>query len=229
MKRVGIVFLFSCFLATIFYLIFKSDFLVVKKVECQVKEKTSLADEKRWCEQAERLLWGKRMVYSNLTTVVVNLEHKFLPVGDVIITKKYPQTVLVQIAERKPIAKVWSFSGREFLVDEEGMIFSETTPETQDLKKIILELETPLSVGHVVGEDTILLILLEDPQIKSIKHTGQKGIEVQAEENLTILFSREKNLEAQIRALQMVVKKYRIEGKQLKQVDLRYEQAVVKY
>ncbi len=229
MKRVGIVVLFLGFLAGTFYLVFKSEILTIKNVNCEVIDKTSIADEKRWCEEAERLLLGKRTVWSNLTTTVVNLEYKFLPIGEVVLQKKYPQTIIVQIIERTPIARICPSGGLEFLVDKEGVVFSETTPETEDLKKIVLELEAPLAVGQVIGEDTILLILLEDPQIRSIKHTGQGGIEVQTEENLTILFSREKNLESQIRSLQMIVKKYRIEGKQLKSVDLRYDQPVIKY
>ena len=73
------------------------------------------------------------------------------------------------------------------------------------------------------------LILLEEPQISSVKFIGQQGIEAKSDEQLTILFSREKVLEGQTQALQMIVKKYRIEGKDLKQVDLRFDQPVVKY
>ncbi len=229
LRRAGIVFLFFCFLAVVFYLLFKSDYFVVKNVNCWVQEKTSLADERRWCEEAKRLLLGKRMVWSNLTTVVVNLEHKFLPVGEVKITKKYPRTVLVQISERQPITKVCPPGGLEFLVDKEGVIFSEMTPETKDLRTVSLELGCELTLGQNLDEDVVFLILLEDPQITSIKYVGQKGIEAQAEEGLVILFSREKDLEAQARSLQMIVKKYRIEGKGLKLVDLRYDQPVVKY
>ena len=188
-----------------------------------------MADEKRWCEQAERTLLGQRMFLSHLTTVVDELEQKFLPVGKVVVKRKYPRTVLVQINERKPIAKVGSSSGREFLVDEKGVIFSEITPETKGLKKVSLELGLELTLGQTLNKDVVFLILLEDPRVRSIKYVGQKGIEVQAEEALKILFSREKNLEAQIRSLQMIVKKYRIEGKDLKQVDLRYSQPIVKY
>ena len=228
-RAAGIVFLFFCFLVAIFYLLFKSDFLIIKNVNCWVQDKTSLADEKRWCEEAERLLLEKRMVYSNLTTVVVSLEHKFLPVGEVVVKKKYPQTVLVQISERKPLAKVCQLSGWEFLVDKEGVIFSEITPETEDLKKVILELGLELTLGQTLNKDVVFLIILEDPQIKSIKYIGQEGMEVQTEENLVVLFSRQKNLENQVRSLQMIVKKYRIEGKGLKSVDLRYDQPVVRY
>lgn len=228
-KKILLILPIAGILVAVFYLVFKSDFFIIKHINCWVKDKTSVADEKRWCNAVERELLGQKILYPKTQATASQIGYRFLPVGEVKITKKYPQTVLIEIIERKPIAKVSPPGGREFLVDKEGVVFSETAPETKDLKKIILELEAPLSVGQAVGEDTILLILLEDPQIRSIKHTGQKGIEVQTEENLTILFSREKNLESQVRSLQMIVKKYRIEGKELKQVDLRYEQPVVKY
>ena len=172
---------------------------------------------------------GQRIFLLKQQAIASEIRQKFLPVGGVSVKRKYPQTVLVQISERKPIAKVSQLSGREFLVDEEGVIFSEVTPETKDLKKVSLELGLELTLGQTLGEDIAFLTLLDDPQIKSIKYIGQEGIEVQAEEDLIILFSRQKNLEAQARSLQMIVQKYKIEGKDLKQVDLRYEQSVVRY
>lgn len=229
MKRVGIVLFLLVLLVGISYLIFKSDFFIIKNVNCWAKEKTSLADEKRWCEAAERLLLGKRIVIFKLPAVAPKLKTNFLPVGEVVIKKKYPRTVLVQIAERKPIAKVCPPGGREFLIDKEGVIYAEVQPESKNLKKVALELGLELTLGQTVGKDIVRLILLEDPRVKSIKYVDQKGIEVQAEENLAILFLREKNLEAQVRSLQMIVKKYKIEGKGLKLVDLRYDQPVVRY
>ncbi len=220
--------MFFCFLAIIFYLVFKSDLLVIKNVNCSVKDKTSIADEKRWCEEAERLLFGKR-IYSNLTTAVVNLEHKFLPVGEVVVKKKYPQTVTVQIVERTPIAKVCPSGGLELLVDREGVIYAETQPDSPVLKTVVLELGFELKLGQEVGPDVVSLILLEEPQISFVKYTGQEGFEVRANERLTVFLSREKSLEYQLKSLQKIVQKYKIEGKDLSHVDLRYDQPVIKY
>ena len=164
-----------------------------------------------------------------MDAVASKLVDQFLPIRDVSIGRKFPQTAAVQISERKPIAKICQLSGREFLVDEEGVVFSEITPETKDLKKVSLELGLELTLGQRLDKDVVSLILLEDPRVRSVKYVDQKGIEVQAEENLTILFSQEKNLEAQIRSLQMIVKKYKIEGKELRRMDLRFDQPVVRY
>jgi cell division septal protein FtsQ len=229
LKRAGLA---SCFLllaSCCLCLLFKSDLFVIKNINCSVKDKTSLADEKRWCEQAERLLLGQKIMLSNLTTVVADLECKFLPVGEVRITKKYPQTVTVEISERKPIVKVAQFGGREFLLDKEGVLYSEVVPEFGDLRLVTLELGTDLDLGQKIEADVVSLVRLEESPVQAIKFIGQEGIEVLAGNDLTILFSRQKNLTDQIRALQTVLKKYRIEGKTLKQIDLRYEQPVIKY
>ncbi len=228
-RVVGIVFLFSCFLVFLFFLLFKSDLLTIKHVNCQVKDKTSLADEKRWCEAAERLLLDQRIFLFNLGAVVGELERKFLPIGEVVVTRKLPQTVVVQVVERKPIAKVCQPGGREFLLDDEGVIFSHLTPETQNLKKVILELGSDLAIGQTVSPEIVFLILVEEPKFKSLKYIGQEGIETRTEESLTVLFSRQKDIGKQIRSLQTIGQKYRIEGKALKQVDLRYKQPVVRY
>ena len=75
----------------------------------------------------------------------------------------------------------------------------------------------------------VSLILLEKPQISFIKYTDQEGLEVRASGPLTIFLSHTKSLEWQLEDLQTIVQKYKIEGKDLKQVDLRYDQPVIKY
>lgn len=174
------------------------------------------------------MLLGKRM-YSNLTTVVVNLEHKFLPVGEVLIKKKYPQTAIVQIRERTPIAKVCPPGGKELLVDKEGVLYAETQIDSPGLKTVVLELGFELTLGQEVGAEVVSLILLEEPQISLIKYIGQEGLEVRANGQLTVFLSRGNNLGQQIEDLQTIVRKYKIEGKGLGQVDLRYDQPVIKY
>ncbi len=212
-----------------FYLVFKSDFFIIKKVNCQVKDKTSVADEKRWCEQAKRSAIGQRIFLLKEQAIAGEIRKKFLPVGDVVFKKKYSQTVVVQISERKPIAKISRPGGLEFLVDKEGVIYSEVQPEWQGLKTVVLELGSELALGQTIDANIVLLILLEEPWVSSVKFAGQTGIEVKGDEELTIFFSREKDLAGQIRSLQTVLQKYKIEGKSLKQVDLRYEQPVVRY
>ena len=224
-----VVFLFSCFLVFIFYLIFKSDYLTVKRVECRVKEKTSLADENRWCETVKREVLGQRILSLKRQAIASEIRQKFLPVGDVAITKKYPQTAIVQISERKPIAQVCPSGGLGLLVDKEGVIYAETQAEPQNLKTVSLELGFELTLGQEIGADIVSLILLEEPQISFIKSTGQEGLEVVSNAQLKIFFSRKRDLRQQIENLQKIIQKYKIEGKELSQVDLRYDQPVIKY
>ncbi len=228
-KRVLVVVLVLGVVAAGFYLVFKSDFLIVKNVNCSVKDKTSLADEKRWCEQAKRSAIGQRIFLLKEQAIASEIRKKFLPVGEVSFERKYPQTVVVQISERKPIAKISRPGGLEFLVDKEGVIYSEVQPEWQGLKTVVLELGSELALGQTIDANIVLLIVLEEPQVSSVKFAGQTGIEVKGDEELTIFFSREKDLAGQIRSLQTVLQKYKIEGKSLKQIDLRYEQPVVRY
>lgn len=175
------------------------------------------------------MLLAQNIFRTNLHAVAYELERKFLPVGDVVIKKKYPQTVIVEISERKPIAKVSQSGGREFLLDRKGVLYSEVVPEFRGLRLVTLEFGMDLGLGQKVDANVVALILLEESPVSAIKFVEQEGIEVSAGQNLTILFSRQKSVADQIRALQTILQKYRIEGKQLKSVDLRYEQPVVKY
>lgn len=228
-KRVGIVFLFFCFFVSLFYFVFKSDFFIVKKVECGVKDKTSLADEKRWCDAVEREVLGQRIFFLREEQISGEIRERFLPVGEVAIERELPQKINIQITERRPISKICPPGGLELLVDKEGVIYAEAQPGSQGLKTVTLELGSDLAIGQKIDDGVVSLILLEEPQVSFVKYTGQGGMEIRADEKLIIFLSREKDLEGQIRALQTIVKKYKIEGKDLSRVDLRYDQPVIKY
>lgn len=212
-----------------YYLIFKSDFLVIKKIDCRVENKTSLADEKRWCEEVERRLLGRRIFYSNRPAVADELEKKFLPVGEVSFINHYPQTVGVVIKERQPVAKVSLPGGLPFLIDREGVLYSEVVNDVKDLKSVILDLGFDLSLGQKMESSVISLIELREPVVESIKYVSSEGIEVTADPGLVILFSRKKSISSQIEVLNLMVKRYRIEGQGLKKVDLRFDKPVVVY
>lgn len=229
LKRVLVVGLIFAALAGGYYIIFKSDFLIIKTVNCSVKDKTSLADEKRWCETAERLLQGQKMLFFNSTTTVGQIKNRFLPVGEVIVEKKYPRTVVVTFGERKPIAKVANPGGAFYLVDKEAVIFAQADSETSSLSEVILDLGVEPSLGSTIASDILELVRLEEPKVLQIKYIGANSIEVKSGEVPLILFSRQKDISQQIRSLQIVSQKYKIEGKELKKIDLRFDKTVVEY
>lgn len=228
-KRVLIVLLVLAALAGGYYLVFKSDFLIIKKVECFVRDKTSLADEKRWCETAERLLLGKRIFLSNQQAIASEVYRKFLPIGKVIVEKKYPQTVVAIINERKPVAKVANPGGAFYLIDDEGVVFAQADSGGSSLSEVLLDLGEEVSLGSIVSSDILELILLEDPKILQIKYVRATSVELKSDEVPLILFSRQKEVSEQIRSLQTVWQKYKIEGKALKKIDLRFDKPVVEY
>lgn len=224
----AVLFIFAA-LAGGYYLVFKSDFLIIKTVNCSVKDKTSLADERRWCETAERLLFGKRIFLPNQQALADEIGRKFLPVGEISIKKNYPQTVAVTISERKPTAKVANPGGAFYLVDKEAVIFAQADSEISSLSEVILDLGVEPSLGSTIASDILELVRLEEPKVLQIKYIGANSIEVKSGEVPLILFSRQKEISQQIRSLQIVSQKYKIEGKELKKIDLRFDKTVVEY
>lgn len=227
--RILLVVMLVVIVAGGYYLIFKSDFFVIKKINCRVENKTSLADEKRWCEAAERNLRDRRIFRFNSTTVVDELTRKFLPVGGVNLISHYPQTVEVVIKERRPAAKVSLPEGLPFLVDQKGVLYSQAGETDVGIRLVILELNTKLSLGQQLDLAVVELILLKEPALILIRFANHESIEAESHEGTTAVFSRQKNLEDQIGVLQTVLKSYKIEGKVLKKVDLRFDKPVVIY
>lgn len=92
-----------------------------------------------------------------------------------------------------------------------------------DREKIIVPIPSP-SQAETLFRD----LQLQDLNPLKIKEEGSEA-EVTFENGLLAIFTFEKSIPGQVTSLQMIMNRFKIEGKKPKRVDLRFEKSVVTF
>jgi hypothetical protein len=139
---------------------------------------------------------------------------KFLPCKDVIIKKVLANRLSIDIRERKPRAVVFE-QDDYFLVDKEGLIFWKTDKETASFNKPFIRTEGDVRLGEtIISKEILDFVCLADTQLSK-----EAGIEISeffasptkieakvSDENWSIYFGPQKDLDIQIEDLILVLK-----------------------
>lgn len=101
--------------------------------------------------------------------------------------------------------------------------------------KLILNLDLGYKKGAIVSplpdlsfEDKLREKLLKiNLKPESYFYINESDIEVGFQGNLKVIISKTKSLESQLTSLQLIVKRFRIEGRRIKKIDLRFKNPVI--
>lgn len=228
-----IIFGFSLFLLVFGLVVFlNSDFLEVQKVVCQMEQNPCSAEI--WMELMS-LTVGKNIIFLSTKKLVSQIEESNLLLKEVEIKKGFPNRLSFKLKKREPQATVKSSEGKGFLVvDEEGFLL-EKVNETK-LSVILVEQKINLNVGEKIVEKEIIwavnllkYLKLRSLMSKTAKIVSPRQIEVELDDGLSVIFSSLKEVDFQLDSLQLIFSRSKIEGRNLKQIDLRFDKAVVIY
>ncbi len=168
-------------------------------------------------------------------------------VKDIIVNKKYPSSLDVQIRYREPLAVITTsqtisskkegervLKMNEFLIDEAGVVYSASIPSAQ-LPKVDLG-DREIAIGDRLESlevETYLQVLanLREKGILTdwVKIIDKEIIEAKVTDGPTVLISSQKSAAEQIEALQVILTKYKIKEIPLAKIDLRFDKSVVEY
>lgn len=222
------------------YLALRSDIFLIRNLIIEVENEPldggqvlKLVNEEKIREKAKKYL-----THSVFTTKVKDLEkeilEQFLEVRSAKVYKELPDKLVILVQSRTPVAKVLSEEG-EFLVDDTGLIFYQDPPEsTLPLFKLSFQ---DLKLGEVLDPQKVSSVLeiinnwkkIEGENLVHIEMDENGDICVLTSANVKVIFSPNKKIELQVTSLQTILLQAKMEGWGLTQVDLRYENPVVKY
>ncbi|MBI4999731.1 FtsQ-type POTRA domain-containing protein [Candidatus Gottesmanbacteria bacterium] len=154
-----------------------------------------------------------------------------IKIKEVRVQKRFPGKILVEIESRQALAAIPS-GEKFFLVDKEGLVFAEEK-EARSLPILNLGLQN-IGVGSRIDERNgkTALIILDSlkgkEEIVSITVISEE-IQMQFREGSLVLFPVSDEINAKINALQMILKRLRIEGRKPSKIDLRFEKPVVSF
>jgi len=212
------------FLLSFAWLLFKTDYFQIKEI--------TIVGEKKLSNSIQGVL-GENLNFFlfNSSYISQKIRESFPKIGEIQIQKKFPNSVLITIIEKKAIGVVCSKEKLDkcFLLASDGTILGRARREKNLLKFLILSGEE-IRIGDTVIEKNIMedfIFLQED--LKNIK-ISIKEVEVFLHEliiktgnGFKIYFSKDNNFRFQAEVLINVLRKTISENerKELKYIDLR--------
>lgn len=234
MKRKNKRILLKIFLALILisllissYLVLKSPVFLVKNIIITTDYDISTNQELiRILEQVR----GQNIFLVNKRQLGEKVESSDIKIKEVLIKKEFPGKLLVNIEKRQTLAAI-PWGDNFFLVDKEGLLFSQEQ-QIAGLPILNLGLQN-IGVGSRIDEkEKSILVILEalkgKEEIQSVS-VGKEEIQIQLREGSLVLFTFSDEINTKINALQMILKRLRIEGRKPSKIDLRFEKPIVTF
>jgi len=235
-------------LSGVFYLVSFSSFFQIKEIEISGNSgfaEASADQQKVFFEDiqilVEKTIEKKILFFSSKSIFLVNLNEirerilkEFPQIAKVDLRRDFPDKILIQIEEKKPIAIFCQTQNVKecFFIDEEGMIIEFISgKDILELTKIIGNVETPNLGTRVIGKDYLDSILeiqkkLSLEQKIEIKEfiPSEEKLTVQTLEGWQIFFELSGNISDQILNLTVLLKeKIPPENRRdLEYIDLRF-------
>ena len=166
------------------------------------------------------------------------------------VKKRIPDKLLFELTSRKPVVALaielssglestasarpqFSLTGIYYLVDEQGVVVKKVE-ENQNLPLILFDKDPHFNSGEKINQEEILqtvkiimgmkLRLLE-PKVSLI--INPREIEVWLTNETLVLFNSQKEIENQLDSLQFISSRSKMEGKQVKKIDLRFDKPII--
>jgi len=244
-KIFWILFLILIILGSLIYIFIFSELFKIKNVEISGNEK---------CPYAEI----SKIVSSNLGSIFLykseevnkELKEKYPEINQVKIERKLPDSLIVKIKEREPVAFICKPSLRSeikifgekseidcFYIDKEGIVFEEKTENSLNLPVIIFNSSGFSFVlgREIIDQDYLKKILeinsnLKNLAISKFYPVSKNKIKVQTKENWVAYFDPEEDVDWQVEKLNILLKeKFPLKERgNLEYIDLRFEKIYTK-
>jgi cell division protein FtsQ len=212
-----------------------SDFFKIRNIEISGLKKLEKEEvEKVIRENLEKKIFIFRrdnIFLVNLNQIKSETFQKFPQVDKIEFRRKIPDKLLINIKEKREVALFFQ-NEKNFLLDENGIIFEEATPEVQLLKIESFINRGELVLGEkVIEKETLTKILEIEKKLKDLNISLEKvlivsedNLDFKTKEGWEIFIDPQKDIDWQITklkiALENAIPKERISD--LEYIDLRF-------
>jgi len=229
----------------------RSDFWQVKRVDCQFNQlncNMEIANKVGDLSLRQNILFFPRL------SVINQVKKELTQVDSVKIKKRLPNKLIFELTSRKPVVALaielspeaestvsaklakpqFSLTGVYYLVDQGGTVVKKME-ENQNLPLILLGSDPQFKAGDKVTQEVLRTIeILIDMKLhlfgpKVARIDSLREIEIWLENETLVLLNGEKEVGIQLDSLQFIYSRSKIEGKQIKKIDLRFDKPVVLY
>ena len=150
-------------------------------------------------------------------------------VKSVSFRRSWPDEVVIAVKERQPAA-FWSVSGRDYPVDEEGVVLAAGAPDGPAPRIVETGSEREMAPGDRVPAEALTLarrVLEEAPRflnrnVEQFEYRAGVGLTADFAGGLRVTFGDERAYEYKVAVLAELLETLSAEGKPPKAVDLRF-------
>ncbi len=174
---------------------------------------------------------GKNILTLNTAQLAEDIKKQDIKIKEVTIQKKIPGQLLLKIIKRQEIAAI--SQGSEFLLmDKEGLVIGQKK-EIGNLPLVNLNFGLQnLQVGSSIDNNNKIIFFILDwlngkEKVVSVSKIDQE-LEIKLAEGTLIFFPWEDS-EEKLASLQLLLTRFRIEGRQPVKIDLRFDKPVVTF
>ena len=248
-SRIIFRFILLIFVGSVGYVLFFSSFLEIRKVrlvgisELNYKDVYGKIDE-LLAKKDFNFVSRKNFILFPSEKIKSELENTFKKISEVKIEKIFPDSVVVEIVERKALL-MWCSAGPCYIIDENGYAYTGADFESDEIKQnnllsVVDNSGKPVIVGEkVLDGDYIKFVISLKDELGSeagMKINNEYGtqskiaqeVRVKTEEGWEIFFSSSLPMEDSIQTLKTFLEKEMVDKdrSKLEYVDLRAENKV---
>jgi hypothetical protein len=228
----------------------RSDFWQVKRVDCQFNQLNCNAEI--WNKISDLSL-KRNIIFFPRQLVTNKIKENYPQVHLVKIKKRLPNKLSFDLTSRKPIAVLskelfpepeatlsaqiespkFSSTGLYYLLDEEGVV-TQKLNENQNLPLILIKEDPQFKIGEKVNSQEIkktieilvgMKLRLLEPKVSRV--ISFREIEIWLGNETLAIFNGQKDVGVQLDSLQFIFSRSKIEGKQVKKIDLRFDKPLI--
>ncbi|MCJ7792619.1 MAG: FtsQ-type POTRA domain-containing protein [Candidatus Marinimicrobia bacterium] len=213
------------------FLFFQSSFFNINQVVCFESERP--CDTEVWLKINSFFL-GKNILFLSPAEAQEKIKKELTTIESVRLEKKWPGRLVISLSKKNPLAVVEVKDGY-LQVDHQGTILAILTQPT-DLPLVVAP-GLSLTANQAKIESAPLLTCLEALYQLLFKNIAVRRAEMTANQTLIldlqtgpqVFFSLDREMKEQVDSLHLILERAKIEGKEMKTIDLRFVKPVVVY
>jgi cell division septal protein FtsQ len=236
-KKFIILFFLIVLISGLFYFVFLSGIFEVKNIILVNNRSISLQEVEKTITPAYKKnflgLQFNNILFFDIKEAELLLLQNYSRLSSVKITKKLPDTLEIEVQEREG-GLVWETGDKRYLIDIEGVVFSECLGES-NLPKVIDSKKLPVVLNsQIVSSDFVNFVLgltdkLPKEGISIVSITVPEStydLWVKTKEGFDIYFDVTRNLDPQLAKLKVLLKEIGGERNYIQYIDLRIENKI---
>jgi cell division septal protein FtsQ len=183
---------------------------------------------------AENHAFGQYYFKIDLTHLENISKENFLGAKKIDVSKKFPNKIILSVTERVPLAVLKNPKSPEYyLVDEDGYVLGIIDEEKNNLP--LIQYNNVLHVGFTIDKNIIPIYLelltsidKENLYVSTVSVTD-KYLNFTLEDSIDVYIGEDKNITKSVLVISELLKSLKLDGKDVKKIDLRYDKVIVEY